>query len=80
MKTIEIKRDFHNFIDSIENVTFLEDFYELMKNRFSQKNGLLWSRLSTLEKEEILTSFNESENPKNLIDNTAMKTKLKKWL
>lgn len=80
MKTIEIKRDFHNFIDSIENVTFLENFYELMKNRFSQKNGLLWSRLSTLEKDEMLKSFNESENPKNLIDNNAMKTKLKKWL
>lgn len=80
MKTIEIKRDFHNFIDSIENITFLENFYELMKNRFSQKNGSLWSRLSTLEKAEILKSFNESENPKNLIDNNAMKTKLNKWL
>ena len=80
MNSIQIKKDFHNFIDSIDSNSFLENFYELMKNRFSQKDGLLWHKLNSLEKKDIIDTYNKSINENELIDNNAMKNKLKKWL
>ena len=39
MNALEIKRNFHNLIDSIDNEKFLSNFYDLIKNRISNKEG-----------------------------------------
>jgi len=80
MNTIELKRNFHNLIDSIDNENFLISFYEIMQKRFSTKEGQLWNRLTEQEQEELLLTFEECENTDNLISNALMKKKHNKWL
>ncbi len=80
MNTLELRKDFHNLIDSIENESLLSDFYILIKRRISGKEGKLWKGLTKKEQEELNLAFKESENAKNLISHEDMRKKHKKWL
>ena len=80
MDTIELKKNFHNLIDNIDNDNLLMSFYNIIKSKSITKDGQLWGRLDKTEQEELLTAFEESENPDNLIDNDKMKKKHSKWL
>mgnify|MGYP001194381577 CR=1 FL=1 len=80
MNTIELKKNFHLLIDSIDNENLLINFYDLIKKRSSTKDGQLWSRLTKAEQEELLLSLDESDNPENLVSHEDMVTKHKKWL
>ena len=80
MNPIELKKNFHLLIDSIDNENLLVSFYDLIKKRSSTKEGQLWSRLSKAEREELLLAFEESDNHENLISHDEMVTKHKKWL
>ena len=79
MNTIALKKNFHLLIDSIENENLLISFYELMKKRSSSKEGQLWNKLTQKEQDELLLSFEESENYENLISHDVMVKKHKKW-
>jgi hypothetical protein len=80
MDTLELKRNFHHLIDSIDNDDLLLGFFELLKNRTLAKEGQLWEGLSKSEKEELLTSLEESKSSYNLISHAEMKKKHRKWL
>ena len=80
MNTLELKKNFHDLIDSIENESLLSKFYDLIKKRISSKEGQLWDKLSLQEQEELLQAFEESNEPYNLISHEEMKKKHKKWL
>ncbi len=80
MNTLELKKDFHHLIDSIDNETLLNGFYELIKKRISSKDGRLRNRLTKKEQEELILSVEESEKAENLIGHGTMKEKHKKWL
>ncbi len=80
MNTIELKKSFHLLIDSIDNEDLLASFYDLIKNRTSTKEGLLWNRLTYKEQEELLSALEESESPEYVISNDEMKKKHNKWL
>jgi hypothetical protein len=80
MNIIGIKKKFHILIHSIENENLLLTFYELIKKRSSSKEGQLWNRLTQKEQDELLMSFEESENPENLISHDEMVKKRNKWL
>jgi hypothetical protein len=80
MNTIEIKKNFHLLIDSIDNENLLISFYDLIKQRSSTKEGQLWNRLTKAEQDELLLALEESDNPDNLIRHDEMVTKHKKWL
>ncbi|PKP32546.1 MAG: hypothetical protein CVT99_04190 [Bacteroidetes bacterium HGW-Bacteroidetes-16] len=80
MNMIELKKDFHNLIDSIDNENILVSFYDIIKSKTVTKDGQLWGRLDKKEQEELLIAFEESENPDNLIDNDVMRKKHRKWL
>lgn len=80
MNTIELKKKFHHLIDSIDNENLLINFYDLIKRRYSTKEGQLWNRLTKQEQEELLLAVEESENPENLISHEEMNEKHKKWL
>ena len=57
MNTIELKKDFHTLIDSIDNENLLSNFYDLLKRRISGKEGKLWKGLTKNEREELNFSF-----------------------
>jgi len=80
MSTVELKKDFHNLIDSIDNEKLLNNFYDLIKKRISGREGQLWSRLSGKEQEELNLAFNESNKHEDLLSNEAMEKKHRKWL
>lgn len=80
MSTIEIKKSFHNLIDSIDNENILLFFYDIMKRKSSSKDGQIWNKLTPAQKDELLLSLAESESPEYLITNDEMKNKHKKWL
>ena len=80
MTTIELRKNFHALIDSIDNENILLFFYDLLKRKSDDKEGHIWNRLSDEQKQELLLSALESENPDNLISHEDLKAKLKKWL
>jgi hypothetical protein len=80
MDTPELKKDFHNLIDSIDNENLLSDFYDLLKKRVSGSEGRLWKMLTKEEQEELNLAFEESEKPENLISRKEMRKKHEKWL
>ncbi len=80
MTTIELKNNFHQLIDSIENENLLFKFYELMRTRSISQEGSLWSRLSKEEQDDLLVAFDESDMEENLIKHSEMMKKHKKWL
>ena len=77
MNTVEIKKSFHNLIDSIDNENILLLFYDLMKSKSSPKEGQIWNRLTQEQKDELMLSLKESENSENLISHEEMKDKHK---
>ena len=80
MTTLELKHNFHQLIDSIENENLLQKFYELMLRKRSSKDGVLWSKLSKDEIDELLKSNDEVENQDNQVSHDEMRKKYSKWL
>ena len=80
MTTIELKSKFHNLIDNINDEGILLKFYDLLSRAKDSREGLLWDRLSQEERDELIFIEKESSNTANLISNTEMQQKHKKWL
>jgi hypothetical protein len=80
MTTLELKNNFHQLIDSIENENLLQKFYELMLRKRSIRDGALWAKLTQDEVDELLFANEESNDPKNLLPHDEMKRKYAKWL
>ena len=80
MNTLESRRNFHLLIDSIDNENILIKFYELILNKKSEKENVLWNNLTNEQRRELNLAFEESEESKNLISNDELKKKHKKWL
>lgn len=79
MDKLELKKNFHTLIDSIENESLSQSFYDLIRSKTDSTNGQIWGRLDKNEQEELLIAFEESENPNNLVDNSSMKKKHSKF-
>ena len=75
MTALEIKTNFHNLIDSIEDNELLSQFYEIMRIKRNSKDGEIWKLLSEKEREELFLSDSESNNEANLISNEEVKKK-----
>lgn len=80
MKTIDIRKDIHLLIDSIESENLLKNFYEVLKQSILKKQDNMWDKLSSKEQEELLLSFEESFIESNLLSNEEVKNKYAKWL
>jgi len=80
MTTLEIKNNFHQLIDSIENENLLRKFYELMLRKRALKDGILWNKLSDEERDELLLANKESENPDHHISHDEIRKKYAEWL
>jgi DNA-binding HxlR family transcriptional regulator len=80
MTTASLKNNLHLMIDSIDNKTILERFYELLYKVKNTETGTLWRRLSEEEQNELIQADIESENPDNLIQHSDIQKKHNKWL
>jgi hypothetical protein len=75
MTVLEIKTNFHNLIDSIDDNELLSQFYEIMRIKRNSKVGEVWKFLSEKERAELLLSESESKNEANLLSNEDVKMK-----
>ena len=80
MKTSDIKNNFHNLIDRIDDELLLMKFYDLMIKSTSNREGQLYEQLTDEEKNVLLLAEEESNDPANLISYNQQKKKHQKWL
>ena len=80
MDKVELRSNLHTFIDQIENIELLKDYYWEMKKFIKTRKARIWDALTEIQKKEILLSYDESENDNNLIDHEEVVKKYKKWL
>lgn len=79
MDKIQLKSGIHSFIDQIDNIELLKDYYNELKGLIKNKKTHIWDSLSEGQKREVLLSFDESEQDENLIDNDEVMKKYEKW-
>jgi hypothetical protein len=80
MNTIELRNNFHQLIDSINNESILNKFYSIMTKMNDRTDGKLWGRLSLEEQEELIRADIDSKDLSNLIPHEEIQKKHKKWL
>lgn len=79
MDKIQLKSGIHSFIDQIDNIELLKDYYNELKGLIKDKKILMWDSLSEGQKREVLLSYDESEQDENLIDNDEVMKRYEKW-
>jgi len=77
MKT---KEAFHKLIDNIEDEGLLNEYYNLISRLSNSQEGELWNTLTPEQKEELMLSYEESRDPKNLISHEEVVAQFSKWL
>ncbi|MDB5262647.1 MAG: hypothetical protein JWQ14_1928 [Adhaeribacter sp.] len=80
MAIANIKTDFHQLIDKIDNEELLSSFYQLLVQRSQSKNGQLWENLTDEEKNELLLADEESKDSNNWINDEEVRQKHQQWL
>jgi len=75
MKRSDIKTNFHNLIDKIDNEILLMKFYDLMIQSATNKEGQLYDRLTNEQKDVLMLAEEESNDPANLISYNQQKKK-----
>ncbi|SHF88478.1 hypothetical protein SAMN05444483_10396 [Salegentibacter echinorum] len=73
------KARFHKLIDAIGNDKNLKSYYKLVNRLHQNESGELWKRLSELEKDELLLSYEESLDSSKLISHEKLSEKHSKW-
>jgi len=68
MGTIELKANIHSIVDGIQSEQLLHTIYDFLKIRGKSQPGQLWASLTEQQKQEVLLSYDESENEKYLIE------------
>ena len=80
MDKVQLKYGTHSFIDKIENLELLKEYYIELKRIIDSGKSNIWNSLSEEQREEILLSFDESEFEENLIDENVVMEKHNKWI
>lgn len=75
MGTVELKSDLHKILDRIDNEQLLKTIHDFLVQRENAKDGQIWESLSAEQKEEVLLSYEESQDDKNLINWESIKKK-----
>lgn len=77
---MNIKEDFHHLIDTIDDEQLLNEYYHLIQRLNINQTGNLWGTLSEIEKQELLSAYDESFDKNNLISHEQVKKQHEKWL
>ena len=80
MSITEVRTRFHALIDEVENPSLLQRFFEIMQTSAKSSDSNLWSTLSDSEQQEVIDSYEESQDEKNLVTNKTVMGKHKKIL
>lgn len=80
MNALEVRTNFHQLIDQINNEQLLIKLYHIMEQASSNTDGQLWNRLSESEQSELKKIEREVQSDSNLISNEQMQIKHQKWL
>lgn len=70
-----IKIDFHQLIDKIEDEELLSTFYQLLFQKSKSKDGHLWENLTNEEKSELLLADEESKDSNSCIRDEEVRQK-----
>lgn len=73
------KEKFHLLIEGIENERELNSYYHLIQRLSLNSQGELLSDLSAQEKNELEISYQESEDPNQLIPQSEVEKQFKHW-
>ncbi|MBZ0247840.1 MAG: hypothetical protein K8H85_17990 [Cyclobacteriaceae bacterium] len=75
MGTIELKSDLLKILNRIEDEQLLRTVYEFLKEGENTEQGRIWKTLTEDQKKEVYSSYEESQDDKNLIDWEDVKKK-----
>lgn len=75
MGTIELKSDLLKILNKIEDEQLLRTVYEFLKEGENTEQGRIWKTLTEDQKKEVYSSYEESQDDKNLIDWEDVKKK-----
>jgi hypothetical protein len=75
MDKIQLKSNIHSFIDQIDNIDLLKEYYREMKGLIKYNKSGIWDSLTEKQKSEVLLSYAESEDDENLVDNIDLMNK-----
>ena len=78
MKLAELKSEFHNLIDQINDPEIIEQFYGAMSQSFNS-DGSLWRSLSPEQQQGVIEAYEESKDDNNLISLEEIKAKYDNW-
>lgn len=79
MSPAALKQQFHDLIDQTEDADALEMWYDLVHLNLLQQNARLSDRLSPEQKITLQGSYEESFSEENLLPESFMAERLKKW-
>ncbi|MDZ4709273.1 MAG: hypothetical protein SH818_12815 [Saprospiraceae bacterium] len=68
MVVIELKTHIHKMVEEIQSEQLLQTLYDFLRLREKNEPGQLWDSLTRAQKQDVLLSFEESEDETNLID------------
>ena len=80
MTTIELKNNFHQLIDHIDDAAILSKFYTILERASETHTGKLWNRLSDADQQELLQIDSDTDADDHLIPQSVIQEKHKKWL
>ena len=72
--------EFRKLIDKIEYEQLLKAYFQLIKKLNLNEVGKLWEELTAEERDELLLSFDESNQPQNLMSHVDVKKNHERWL
>lgn len=77
MEALDLKSNILRIIEKIQNEQLLQTLCDFLKVREHSENGKLWKSLTPTERDEVLISFQESEDENHLVDAKSVFKKLK---
>ncbi|MEO6522278.1 MAG: hypothetical protein ABIN91_11410 [Mucilaginibacter sp.] len=72
MSTEQLRNLVIDQISQIDDEQLLNTVYDLLKLKDNEQTGKIWASLSQEEKDEVLLSYEESEDENNLIEVSAL--------
>lgn len=67
MSTVELKSNIIKLVKDIQNDELLESLWKFLSKRRASASGDMWSDLTSVQKQEVLDAYQESEEEKNLV-------------
>ncbi|MBD1394523.1 hypothetical protein [Mucilaginibacter glaciei] len=78
MSLAELKSEFHNLIDQIDDPEIIEQFYNAMSQSFNS-DGAMWNSLTPAQQQSVIDAYEESKNDDTLITLDELKIKYANW-